>query len=622
MNLAAYELACLGFRVFAIKANAKTPLRRGWQKEATNVPELAAELIPEGCGPGVLMGELSPGVYAVALDVDPAKGGRESLAALGPIGETLTFETASGGLHLIFWTDKPLGNSVGKLGPGLDTRGIGGYLVAPGHVIGGKQYRIKLHRELGRLPLHIEERLTAAPERPTGPKTPVAEDVVADLIQARAIAATWPEAQEGERNKACFDLAARIFDFKVTVATGLDLVAEWNAGNPAPLGDDEVARTVHSAATTRQDAHGRDSTERADAAFDVIAPVAPKGIIKFPRDVSLPAIIARQSLDLVRGLVAPGILSILYGAPAAGKTFMALNMAWAIAMGKAMWAGRRLRRVPVLYVGLEGHDGLDKRTVAHTLEYGDPGDYFARITVPVSLIRGDLGEQGVALIKEAMRQLEERCGEPVGLVIVDTLARAMAGENENDAEAMMAFVEHRVGKLQHDTGAAVLVVHHSNKNGDMRGSSSLLGAAEVVLRCEKDKSGRRSLFAEKVKDGEEGHQFDYSLKVIQLGDDADGEPVTSAVVHIEAAQRRRTCEGRVLEILTAAVTAGQHVSPSEHAGNYAAKVVFDAQAPSSFTIDEIKAAVKYLLPIHFDTVEYLDSGRKFRKRLELRGQDT
>ncbi len=71
----------------------------------------------------------------VVLDIDVAKGGRETLdqleAAHGSLLPTLTVETGGRGLHYYF--AHPGGrvrNNAGRLGPGLDLRGDGGYVVA------------------------------------------------------------------------------------------------------------------------------------------------------------------------------------------------------------------------------------------------------------------------------------------------------------------------------------------------------------------------------------------------------------------------------------------------------------------------------------------------------------
>lgn len=74
----------------------------------------------------------------VALDFDPKNGGdlslNDLLEAHGDAWlETLTFKTGSGGFHFIFQypAAQILRNSAGEVGPGVDTRGEGGYIVLP-----------------------------------------------------------------------------------------------------------------------------------------------------------------------------------------------------------------------------------------------------------------------------------------------------------------------------------------------------------------------------------------------------------------------------------------------------------------------------------------------------------
>lgn len=71
------------------------------------------------------------------LDVDPRHGGDETLAELitanEPLPLTWTAQTGTGGTHIYFKypSDRRVMNSAGLLGPGLDIRGQGGYVVMP-----------------------------------------------------------------------------------------------------------------------------------------------------------------------------------------------------------------------------------------------------------------------------------------------------------------------------------------------------------------------------------------------------------------------------------------------------------------------------------------------------------
>jgi hypothetical protein len=73
----------------------------------------------------------------VVLDVDVDEGGLESLAKLeragAPIPKTARVRTGGGGIHVFFRNPRgtEIRNSAGLLGPGLDVRGEGGYVVVP-----------------------------------------------------------------------------------------------------------------------------------------------------------------------------------------------------------------------------------------------------------------------------------------------------------------------------------------------------------------------------------------------------------------------------------------------------------------------------------------------------------
>ena len=80
------------------------------------------------------------------LDVDPDKSGELSLGSLeedhGTLPDTWQAQTGSGGRHIFFRHEEDLPNRVGQLGPGLDVRSTGGYVVvAPSVHNNGCSYR-------------------------------------------------------------------------------------------------------------------------------------------------------------------------------------------------------------------------------------------------------------------------------------------------------------------------------------------------------------------------------------------------------------------------------------------------------------------------------------------------
>ena len=136
-----------------------------------------------------------------------------------------------------------------------------------------------------------------------------------------------------------------------------------------------------------------------------------------------------------------------------------------------------------------------------------------------------------ALIKTC-KEIEAKTGEPVALIVIDTLWCAMGGADENSAKDMGVVVA-RLKRIAEATGAAILVVHHPGKDEakGMRGSSSLFAACDCVLRAFENNNKRR-VWIEKSKDDLTGPLFTYELKPVSLGKDAEGEEITSCIVEI------------------------------------------------------------------------------------------
>lgn len=137
------ELAARGWFLFPVKAGHKRPLITEWEQRASTDPEqlLRFFLRHPGCNAGVACGP--SGLYVIdadtpKADADPVGGGVEVLAQLaaehGGLPDTWTVSTPTGGRHHYYRrpAGPGLGNTARVLGPLLDTRGTGGFAVAPG----------------------------------------------------------------------------------------------------------------------------------------------------------------------------------------------------------------------------------------------------------------------------------------------------------------------------------------------------------------------------------------------------------------------------------------------------------------------------------------------------------
>lgn len=194
---------------------------------------------------------------------------------------------------------------------------------------------------------------------------------------------------------------------------------------------------------------------------------------------------------LVDGIFPQG-LSIMFGAPKAGKSYLALSMAWSIATGQP-WFSRNRDRQPqqVLYLAGEGVGDLRLRAEA-LLEHTDihPGGRLS--WWPVSLQLSNATD--AARLRLEVEKLDAK------VVIVDTWARYAGVRDENDA----AQTQQAVNALEALTreGVSVVVVHHASKQGVMRGSSALAGAVEAAVRVEiNDVTGQVRMSSEMARRG-------------------------------------------------------------------------------------------------------------------------
>lgn len=563
----AKKWAALQWRPVPIHAEEKRPILKEWQLRASSDPAAVESYWMEGAGVGLAMGlNAATGQRFVVVDIDTK--GADGFASLRAEGidpdtiETLQVRTPSGGRHLYFTTEVPVRTLVNVL-PGIDTRGEGGQVVAPGTVTPKGAYTVLKNAAPAPLPAALAIAIAPAISpniaaldvrtRKSFTESEQTEDMDGAEERSRRYLAALPGVPEGEGNATFFKRTAKIRDFGVTRNTALALMLEHVAEKfDSDLDEKEIRKTVRSAFDNAQSPWGRDAVRPIDLSGSTDGRLSERGSRLVALGSTRPEeIIRRQDAALVKGLIPRASVGLLYGAPGAGKTFVGLQLAWRVAQGLP-WEGRRTKKAPVLYVGLEGVDGLDLRAKLAEQQYGPHGAYLQRASTgaDVILTQGATGDRGLAEVIAAANEQQALCGEPVGLIIIDTLSRALAGQSENDADIVSAFFRDRADKLAAATGAAVLLIHHENKGGDMRGSTALNGAADFIIRVsraddEQDRGSRRapkssdvrSVHAVKVKDGEEGHIFDFRLKRLPILDeggsaivDADGEQITSCVM--------------------------------------------------------------------------------------------
>lgn len=267
--------------------------------------------------------------------------------------------------------------------------------------------------------------------------------------------------------------------------------------------------------------------------------------------------------DFVEGLLVEGGASVVYGPSNCGKTFWILDLAAHVASGTT-WRDREIEQGAVIYFALEGSHGIKNRIAAmkqrSVMLRGAP--LFLCWESQLTL----LDHSQVARMTETVNEVVAQSNLPVKLIVVDTLARAMSGGDENSGEDMGTAIG-VIDALRAATGAHVSLVHHSGKDEarGARGHSSLRAAVDTEIEVSRPEGENVSTVrVTKQRDLERGEAMPFSLESIEVGVSRRGRPVTSCVVKQEdvmMASQPKTAgrppvadEGKFLKVLPQAST--------------------------------------------------------------------
>lgn len=447
----------LGWAVFPLKPGLKAPLTEHGLLDATTLPDQITEWWTKhpAANIGIATGEASD---IVVVDVDGPQG-EDALAAFGDLPRCPSSSTGKG-RHLIFARPAAgLRNSAGKLGPQLDTRGDGGYIVAPPSVHpSGAVYRWLDGLDPRRvspppLPAAILSRLTD-PLLSRGPLTLVTDGTPPTYRTAAEIPLA-EQIPEGQRNTWLAEYVGRLLAKGLGELETLELAQAVNLAKcTPPLPASEVRSLVGSIAA----AEHRQKLQRATAA---LASPAEKSASLLPIDRSVFDVLAERNqlpVDVVsthlsawnrvcRGFgggkgLPRGWHVTIGGASGTGKSLFALNLAVS-----AIKSGAK-----VAYISLEmSIDQLLARLLAiHArcvVSELEPGDAYSTdvydACVNQFLTTCEEGDSGVWIAERpasdlptVCRQLQAACDAGCRLLIVDYLQLIYVPDTDGIAEQM------------------------------------------------------------------------------------------------------------------------------------------------------------------------------------------
>jgi hypothetical protein len=400
------------------------------------------------CGPSGL----------VVVDIDPRHGGDESwrdvVAAHPQVTATRAVVTPGGGEH--YYYQSPPGERVGNVasserfigpfGVGVDVRGWGGYVIAPPSLhASGRRYEWQSDETIARLPLPLFEALRGG----HGGDQP--------LISMADILAGVPE---GERDWALFRAAAKLRYADVPYDMALELITRAAQSCTPPFSAAQARQKVDSA--YRRYEPGQHA---------ILAPTQHEAGLS--GRVLLGDLMRRGIPEpewLISNVLVRGYVHLLYGAPACGKTQIALSWAQALmAEGKS-----------VLFIDEESGDAVIASRLQAFGAYPDTVDALLHYYPFPHLRLADMPalEEAVATIKP-------------DLVIFDALADVLGASEleENDNGDVTKWMSSMAVPLSRTYGATVLLLDHATKDSQnasySRGAGAKKSKVDFSWYCEK-----------------------------------------------------------------------------------------------------------------------------------------
>jgi hypothetical protein len=546
----ALRYALLGWHVLPLNPGTKKPLgrlvRNGFHDATTDADQIRAWWTSE---PTANVGIALKASGLVAVDIDPRNGGLETMERLealhGPVTSDVLAYTGGGGEHRVF-AAALVEHLPGKLGPGVDLKADGYIAVEPtfaplAEPPHSKPYMWEASSDPldgvvpSTLPAWIRDMSRTAPSLPavTAPVHPINPQRRADAEHAlQHINAddrdTWVQVGQAISNEMPGADGFALWDAwsqQSSKYDAQDQLRVWRSFKPRGLAGVGL-NTVFKMAQ--------------DSGWKNAGPAALAGEVS-SHSTGLPLVFSEEITQaaihidqLVEDVITRGGLSVMYGESNSGKSFMACDMSCHIGTGRD-WLGKRTVLGAVLYVAGEGAESIKLRVLAwRQLHEATPA--LAIVPVAVNLLdaRADLSR-----LTDACTSVSARYSMPVSLIVIDTLARAFGGGNENASEDMGAVITH-ADKLREQTGAHVMFVHHAGKDAakGSRGHSSLKAATDTEIEVSGEESTKlHTARITKQRDlGSRGDEITATFRVVEMGRGQWDKPITTCVV--EATDRR------------------------------------------------------------------------------------
>ena len=225
---------------------------------------------------------------------------------------------------------------------------------------------------------------------------------------------------------------------------------------------------------------------------------------------------------VIKGLVGPGQHAAMIGPPGSGKSVAAPDIGYSVAKGEPVF-GHRTTQAPVVYVAAEDPGGQQHRCRGLLHKRGRADDFWL-ITRQLDLLHDAVDWDWLKALVGIIRP---------GLIIIDTVMKAFNGFDENASDMTgMGRVLFVVNELKRICRSAVMTLHHPPHSKERRGGGhrSYHADCDTVFFIEGERDGIRYLNTEKNRNGRSGDKWQIRIDSHYLGEDKDGDPVTTPMM--------------------------------------------------------------------------------------------
>jgi hypothetical protein len=479
------------------------------------------------------------------------------------LSSAFVVETPSTGLHFYFRSDTAYGNSRGSLPAGIDVRGKGGYVIAPGATLAdGRGYKI-VHGSWNAIPALPDElaaflrlKVNSAPTPAAHAPQSATERECAYAAQALADEISKLEALgPGDGRNHALNVAAHSMGTMIgagwidpaTVFQALLNAASAN-GHTSKHGEQQTTKTIESGLNAGM-MKPREPLAIVPA-IDISAMIA-NGIAACKRKESQIVVSGKRRINLVRmdsieeeaitwlweGFLPKATLTLLGGAIQAGKSTIAMSLAATVSNG-GLWPDGTRCTMPGNVIFWSSEEVVKSVVKPRLMAVG--ANTSRILTIESSL--DEHGEpcafdpaQDIPLLRKAILDLGS-----VSLVIIDPMITAVSGDTNKANDVRRSLKP--IVDLAEEFDCTVLGIHHLAKNSEgkstndrMLGSQAFAAMARIVLVAAKDEnSDNRVLAISKSNISKDNGGFNYTIEGVSFPSPKGKEIKTSRVLWGEA----------------------------------------------------------------------------------------